>query len=49
VLYNFCQQTNCTDGQSPSASLIKDNAGNLYGTTKQGGANDLGVVFEITP
>jgi len=49
VLYNFCQQANCTDGLFPYASLIEDKAGNLYGTTKEGGANNQGVVFEITP
>ncbi len=47
VLYNFCSQPNCADGASPVASLISDAAGNLYGTADQGGANGLGVVFEI--
>lgn len=47
VLYDFCQETNCTDGQQPHASLIEDQAGNLYGTTKLGGANNQGVVFEV--
>ncbi|MGO9648714.1 MAG: choice-of-anchor tandem repeat GloVer-containing protein [Terriglobales bacterium] len=47
VLYNFCSQPNCTDGVGPFASLIEDKSGNLYGTTKRGGANNLGVVFEI--
>jgi uncharacterized repeat protein (TIGR03803 family) len=47
VLYNFCSQPNCTDGASPVASVISDADGNLYGTADQGGANDLGVVFEI--
>ena len=30
-------------------NLVEDSAGNLYGTTESGGANNLGVVFEITP
>jgi uncharacterized repeat protein (TIGR03803 family) len=47
VLHNFCSQPNCTDGVGPFASLIEDKSGNLYGTTKLGGANNLGVVFEI--
>jgi uncharacterized repeat protein (TIGR03803 family) len=38
-----------TDGNSPFAGLIFDNAGNLYGTTANGGVNNRGVVFEITP
>lgn len=49
VLYNFCSQPNCTDGNNPLAGLIMDSLGNLYGTTNLGGANDWGVVFEITP
>jgi uncharacterized repeat protein (TIGR03803 family) len=47
VLYNFCQQPNCTDGFNPVAGLVEDASGNLYGTTKLGGANNQGVVFEI--
>ena len=48
VLYNFCSQTNCTDGQSPYAGLIQATDGNLYGTTFSGGAYGWGTVFEIT-
>ena len=33
VLYSFCSQTNCTDGQNPEANLI-DVKGTLYGATK---------------
>ncbi len=47
VLYNFCSQPNCTDGLSPLGGLIEDASGNLYGTTKLGGADNQGVVFEI--
>jgi hypothetical protein len=49
VLYNFCSQPNCTDGSEPLAGLIMDKSGNLYGNTNLGGANNSGVVFEITP
>jgi uncharacterized repeat protein (TIGR03803 family) len=35
------------DGASPSAGLIKDTRGNLYGTTSRGGAHGQGVVFEL--
>jgi uncharacterized repeat protein (TIGR03803 family) len=45
TLYDF--QGN-TDGALPSGSLAMDASGNLYGTTMYGGANGLGVVFEIT-
>jgi uncharacterized repeat protein (TIGR03803 family) len=36
-------------GYKPYASLILDAAGNLYGTTSQGGAHGGGTVFKITP
>jgi uncharacterized repeat protein (TIGR03803 family) len=36
-----------TDGNEPVAGLIMDSAGNLYGTTAVGGANDEGTVFKI--
>jgi uncharacterized repeat protein (TIGR03803 family) len=47
ILHAFCAKKNCTDGQSPQGALIADTAGNLYGTTSQGGALNLGVVFKI--
>lgn len=37
------------DGFFPNAQLIADKAGNLYGTTSQGGANELGAVFRLQP
>jgi uncharacterized repeat protein (TIGR03803 family) len=51
VLYSFCAQggNNCSDGAVPSAGLITDAAGRLYGTTDLGGAHDEGIVFELTP
>jgi uncharacterized repeat protein (TIGR03803 family) len=47
VLYNFCSQSGCTDGSQPYAGLVRDAAGNLYGTTYGGGANEIGAVFEL--
>lgn len=38
-----------TDGLGPSSGLIFDAQGNLYGTTFNGGAYNLGVAFRITP
>lgn len=43
VLYSF---TGGADGSSPNG-LIRDSAGNLYGTTNSGGASGAGVVFEV--
>src|SRR5205807_1108721 len=38
-----------TKGSQPEADLIEGSDGNFYGTTLQGGANDLGTVFKMTP
>jgi len=45
VLYSFGQ---APDGKYPSANLVFDKAGNLYGTTAQGGAFGYGTVFKLT-
>jgi uncharacterized repeat protein (TIGR03803 family) len=37
------------DGASPAGSLIFDTAGNLYGTTEDGGAHNFGTVFKLAP
>ncbi len=52
VLYSFCSAASCTDGDEPSAGLIADSEGNLYGPTKfieenMGGYN--GCIFELSP
>jgi uncharacterized repeat protein (TIGR03803 family) len=44
VLYNF---TGAADGDIPEAGVIRDSAGNLYGTTLRGGTAGAGVVFEV--
>jgi uncharacterized repeat protein (TIGR03803 family) len=44
VLYSFIGQP---DGAYPGAGLILDAAGNLYGTTKGGGAANHGTVFKL--
>jgi uncharacterized repeat protein (TIGR03803 family) len=46
VLYSF---TGGGDGGSPQSGLIRDSAGNLYGTTTFGGAAGFGTVFKVTP
>jgi uncharacterized repeat protein (TIGR03803 family) len=35
------------DGAGPQAGVIFDTAGNMYGTTRSGGANDAGTIFEL--
>jgi uncharacterized repeat protein (TIGR03803 family) len=45
VLHAF----NRLDGANPVAGLISNAAGNLYGTTAYGGADNWGTVFELTP
>jgi len=42
-------QFNYTDGYFPQSVPFVDAAGNLYGTTVNGGASNAGVVFEIQP
>lgn len=49
VLYNFCSQPNCIDGENPASSLTSDGAGNFYGTTQLGGANMYGTIYELSP
>jgi len=50
VLYSFCPLPFCSDGSDPSGALAMDEAGNLYGTTASGGANNFnGTVFELSP
>jgi uncharacterized repeat protein (TIGR03803 family) len=46
VLYSFQQESNY--GTNPD-SLIRDQAGNFYGTTLNGGSQGLGTVFELSP
>jgi uncharacterized repeat protein (TIGR03803 family) len=37
------------DGANPIGGVTTDPAGNVYGVTEFGGANDLGVVYRIAP
>jgi uncharacterized repeat protein (TIGR03803 family) len=46
VLYSF---TGGPDGGSPGGAVIRDSAGNLYGTTDLGGTANAGVVFKLNP
>ena len=46
VLYSF---TGGADGGDPYAGVIRDSAGDLYGTTFGGGAAGAGVVYKLDP
>jgi uncharacterized repeat protein (TIGR03803 family) len=48
VLYSFCSQSNCADGDFPYGTLI-DVRGKLYGTTVVGGMYGDGTVFSLDP
>jgi uncharacterized repeat protein (TIGR03803 family) len=48
TLYVFCSKPNCADGQEPSG-VIEGRDGNFYGTTYNGGINNYGTVFKMTP
>lgn len=53
TLYNFCAQTNCTDGASPLNTLLLATDGDFYGGTGYGGTSDnctdgCGTIFKIT-
>ncbi len=47
VLHSFVGQPD--DGNYPQAGLFMDAQGNLFGTTRNGGADKLGTVFEVAP
>jgi uncharacterized repeat protein (TIGR03803 family) len=44
ILHSF----NGVDGASCIGNLIRDRAGNLYGTASNGGSTASGVVFELS-
>jgi uncharacterized repeat protein (TIGR03803 family) len=46
VLYSF---QGAPDGSQPWAGVTRDRAGNLYGTTANGGAANAGIVFQLNP
>jgi uncharacterized repeat protein (TIGR03803 family) len=46
ILHSF---NNPGDGYTPVAGLTLDSAGNLYGTTVEGGRYNSGTVFELSP
>ncbi len=59
VLYSFLSGNNPNDGVQPASTLVRDSAGNLYGTTQAGGnvsgdadscnGTGCGTVFKLDP
>jgi uncharacterized repeat protein (TIGR03803 family) len=45
VLYQF---SGGPDGYKPLDGLVRDSAGNLYGTTELGGTSEQGTIFKVT-
>lgn len=50
IIYDFCSQTHCADGQMPTGGLIVDANGNLYGTALLSDLGNIygGAAFELT-
>jgi uncharacterized repeat protein (TIGR03803 family) len=51
LVHSFCPSDfpMCPGGSLPDAGLVLGTDGNFYGTTQDGGANDRGTFFKITP
>jgi uncharacterized repeat protein (TIGR03803 family) len=52
VLYSFCSQKNCTDGNTPHGGLTLRPDGHFLGTTEFNGvgvANSSGTIFDVSP
>jgi uncharacterized repeat protein (TIGR03803 family) len=49
TLVSFTGTNGPYPGANPSAGLVLGADGNFYGTTVQGGSNNLGTIFQLTP
>jgi hypothetical protein len=53
IIYDFCSEHHCIDGEFPNSTLVMDGAGNLFGTTTAGGKHrrnsGAGTIFELSP
>lgn len=47
ILHNFSGGS--SDGQDPSANLLRDTSGNLFGMAQFGGTSNDGVVYKVKP
>jgi uncharacterized repeat protein (TIGR03803 family) len=54
TLYNFCSQSDCSDGRSPFGALLQSTNGTFYGATYQGGSacvddfDGCGTIFSVS-
>lgn len=46
ILHSFCE-TDCSDGKSPTGTMLMDSSNNLFGTTMKGGEHGGGAAFEL--
>jgi uncharacterized repeat protein (TIGR03803 family) len=47
-LYNFCSQSDCTDGTQPEGGLVQHTNGTFYGTAFSGGSGGVGTVYSLS-
>jgi len=48
ILYSFCAEMNCIDGQDPTTGLIINKSGDVFGVAG-GGLTDDGVIYKVSP
>ncbi|HEX4296280.1 MAG TPA: choice-of-anchor tandem repeat GloVer-containing protein [Rhizomicrobium sp.] len=47
--YHVLHSFSGSDGSTPNGNLVLDGAGNLYGTTAEGGSSGDGTIFKLSP
>ncbi|HTQ58343.1 MAG TPA: choice-of-anchor tandem repeat GloVer-containing protein [Bryobacteraceae bacterium] len=48
IVYDFCAEGNCADGEWPISGVIQGSDRNFYGTTYYGGTPNYGTVFKMS-
>jgi uncharacterized repeat protein (TIGR03803 family) len=50
LLYAWsCNENKCLDGSNPNGGLVQAPSGGIYGATGDGGIDNYGVIFKMTP
>jgi uncharacterized repeat protein (TIGR03803 family) len=49
AIYTLCSLADCADGQKGDGAMVIDTSGNVYGVAVAGGADNKGVVYELSP